>query len=307
MKKKKNNIIPELIRHVAPSCLTLVATLLIFYALFEFSRFDMKIFNLGAQLSTFILFTYILISSFFIRKSENLKMELRRLKESNLELKNRITEEKSQIQEYFLMWIHQMKTPITSVKLLSDSTPNEENFNEIRQNILHIENYSNMALNYLKIINSDADLFITEVDLDDIIRENLRKYSILFIANHIRLNYQPTNQKVITDAKWFGVMFEQILSNSVKYTKNGEISIAFDTEEYFLEIRDTGIGIKKSDIPKIFQRGYSGFNGKLQEKSTGIGLFLVNRISKKLNAEVKIESDLNAGTSCKIYLQKEKG
>lgn len=305
--KQKNNIIGKLVRHIAASVMILVTNLFLFYALFRFGQFNMDFFWLGAEISLFILFVYALLSLFLIKKSRDLKAELEELKRHNLELSNQMAQEKSEIQEYFLMWIHQMKTPITSVKLLSDSNPNEENFNEIRQNILHIENYSNMALNYLKIINSEADLFITEVDLDDIIRENLRKYSILFIANHIRLNYQPTNQKVITDAKWFGVMFEQILSNSVKYTKNGEISIAFDPEEYFLEIGDTGIGIKKSDIPKIFQRGYSGFNGKLQEKSTGIGLFLVDRISKKLNLKIEIDSDLNIGTTCKIHLQKEKG
>lgn len=285
--------------------ITTCVILLVFGVLFKIKKLDFSIYLLGLEISLFFLCVYCLSYLLFIKKDIKLRREIETLQMENLELKNEIKEEKSQLQEYFLLWIHQMKTPITSAKLLAESNPSEENLNSIRQNILHIENYSNMALNYLKIKNPNADLFITQVDLNDIIKENLRKYSILFISNKISLEYQPVEQKVITDAKWFGVMFEQILSNSVKYTKNGKISIAFDKNENALEIKDTGIGIKKSELPKIFERGYSGFNGKLQEKSTGIGLFLVDQISKKLNLKTEIDSELSKGTSFKIFFDKK--
>ena len=294
----------DYLKKILPILLSSSLVLLIFRGIFKLKNFDFSFYILGLELSLFVISIYCLSSLLFVKKNTKLREEIEKLQKENLELKNAIKEEKSQIQEYFLLWIHQMKTPITSVKLLSEARLNQENLNAIRQNILHIENYSNMALNYLKLKNQASDLYITDIDLNEIIRENLRKYSILFISNKITLDYRPIEQRVTTDAKWFGVLFEQVLSNSIKYTKNGMITIGFDKEQNALEIKDTGIGIKKSDLPKIFERGYSGFNGKLQEKSTGIGLFLVDQISKKLNLKLTIDSALSKGTSFKIFFPK---
>ena len=164
-----------------------------------------------------------------------------------------------------------------------------------------IEDYTNMALSYLKMANHNTDMDISLVNLDDIIRPLIKKYAILFISNNIKLEYEKLNVKVITDSKWCMVVIEQLLSNAIKYTKNGIVSISFNEKENYLEIKDNGIGIKDSDLPKIFDKGYSGFNGRQNQKSTGIGLFLVKQILDKLGQKVKLESKLGEGTSVKVY------
>jgi len=158
-----------------------------------------------------------------------------------------------------------------------------------------------MALSYLKMANHNTDMDISLVNLDDIINHLIKKYAILFISNNIKLEYEKLNVKVITDSKWCMVVIEQLLSNAIKYTKNGIVSISFNEKENYLEIKDNGIGIKDSDLPKIFDKGYSGFNGRQNQKSTGIGLFLVKQILDKLGQIVKLESKLDEGTSVKVY------
>ena len=151
------------------------------------------------------------------------------------------------------------------------------------------------------MINHNTDMDISLVNLDDIINPLIKKYAILFISNNIKLEYEKLNVKVITDSKWCMVVIEQLLSNAIKYTKNGIVSISFNEKENYLEIKDNGIGIKDSDLPKIFDKGYSGFNGRQNQKSTGIGLFLVKQILDKLGQKVKLESKLGEGTSVKVY------
>ena len=153
-----------------------------------------------------------------------------------------------------------------------------------------------MAMNYLKLLERTSDMDIYEVDLDIIISSIVKKYSLIFIEKKILLDYTPTNAKVISDAKWLSIMLEQIISNALKYTKSGKISINFDNELLKLSIKDTGIGIPSKDIKKIFDRGYSGFNGRVNEKSSGLGLYMVGRIAQILNIKIEVYSKLNIGS-----------
>lgn len=153
-----------------------------------------------------------------------------------------------------------------------------------------------MALNYLKLINHQRDMDVLPVTLDKILRPIIKKYARLFISNRITLEYESLETTVITDAKWLSMLVEQIVSNAIKYTKNGTVSIYFEETTRSLVIEDTGVGIRAEDIPKIFDKGYSGFNGRLNEKASGIGLYLAREIAKKLSITISVESQIGKGS-----------
>ncbi|ETP69765.1 hypothetical protein G159_05405 [Planococcus glaciei CHR43] len=207
--------------------------------------------------------------------------------------------------DYFTLWLHQIKTPISAISLLNQSSSGKE-ARQISQELLRLEDYTHMALNYVKLEEPGAELDLSQVDLDGVIKKALKKYSILFIYNGIKLEYEPLQMTVLSDEKWLQNLLEQVISNSLKYTPNGKISIYKDSvKEGRLVIEDTGIGIRPEDLPKIFNKGYSGFNGRLYEKSTGLGLFLSRKICERLGYKLDIQSELGKGTKVLIDLSRE--
>ena len=289
------------ISKILPITVTTFFILLIFWVVFLLINLSFESYFLAFEIVLFFYMVYLVFMAFLNKKEENLKTQIQELQETNLNLRNDFLAKEKELQEYFLIWIHQIKTPITAGKLICDSDIENENVKNIKKELIYIEDYTNMALSYLKMANHNTDMDISLVNLDDIIRPLIKKYAILFISNNIKLEYKKLNVKVITDSKWCMVVIEQLLSNAIKYTKNGIVSITFSEKENYLEIKDNGIGIKDSDLPKIFDKGYSGFNGRQNQKSTGIGLFLVKQILDKLGQKVKLESKLGEGTSVKVY------
>lgn len=211
-------------------------------------------------------------------------------------LRNEKIAYQSEVESYFLMWVHQMKTPITASKLLLES-PDEETNSRMRHEILQIDNYTNLALSYLKLMNEKTDMVIMETTIDDLITPLIKRYSIQFIHNNTKLNYERVHHLVLTDAKWASVMIEQILNNALKYARGRQIWIVYDEKNEVLSIKDDGIGINASDLPKIFDKGFSGYNGRLNEKSSGIGLYIVKTIARRINVQISVESVLNEGTT----------
>ena len=250
---------------------------------------------LGIEILGFILFVYLIVHWFHYQKLSDVKDDNERLLNENRNLKSEMLNQKDDLNAYFLMWLHQIKTPMTVSKLLLEK-PDETTNTKLKMQLMYIEQYINMAMNYLKMIDHSTDMDITEVNLDDIIKNLLKKYSLLFIHNHISLEYQSNLTYVISDSQWLTILIEQILSNALKYTENGKIAIQYLEEKHALEIRDTGIGIRSEDIPKIFDRGYSGFNGRMNEKSSGLGLYLARKISERLNIQIEVESKLSKGS-----------
>ena len=250
---------------------------------------------LGIEILGFILFIYLIVHWFQYQKLSDVKDDNERLLNENKNLKSEMLNQKDDLNAYFLMWLHQIKTPMTVSKLLLDK-PDDTTNTKLKMQLMYIEQYINMAMNYLKMIDHSTDMDITEVNLDDIIKNLLKKYSLLFIHNHISLEYQSNLTYVISDSQWLTILIEQILSNALKYTENGKIAIQYLEEKHALEIRDTGIGIRSEDIPKIFDRGYSGFNGRMNEKSSGLGLYLARKISERLNIQIEVESKLSKGS-----------
>lgn len=275
--------------------LIVIIMLLLFRLLFAIGSLDISFYNIGLEVVVFAFVIYIFISFGSYKEEVSLKADNERLTEENKRLIMNIISGRKELKDYFILWVHQIKTPITATKMILESNM-EDKEARIRPQIIYIEQYTDMAINYLKLMNTDTDMDIGVVSLDDIIKSVLKKYSVLFIINHITLNYEPISETVISDAKWLSILIEQIISNALKYTKKGSITISFDKDSYVLLIKDTGIGIRSEDIPKIFDRGYSGLNGRLNEKSSGLGLYLVREIGNRLSTEITVKSEVGNGS-----------
>lgn len=288
----------------------------------------------------------------------------------------------SEMLQYYGMWVHQIKTPIAAVRLLLQTdisefandreNKSEENINatgldteyidtdnkedelekiylgfgelkkELSNELFQIEQYTEMALQYHRVQSETNDFVLEKVKLDKVIRESIRKYAKIFIRKKLAMNYDGTDITVMSDEKWLGFIIEQLLSNAVKYTKSGSITISIgmntlktdalnnvDKEEIkykncenvfdriekrvekeskskiiFVEIADEGIGISAEDIPRVFEKGYTGYNGHENKTSTGIGLYLCKQAADKLGHRLEIESEEKKGTKVRVYLTK---
>lgn len=204
--------------------------------------------------------------------------------------------------DYYSMWIHQIKTPIAAINFLLD---NEEiDVKAFRQELFKIERYVEMVLTYIRLGSETSDYVITSINLDEVVRENIKKYATLFINKKIKLNYVSHETYVISDKKWLGFAFEQLLSNAIKYTKSGgEISINISESE--LVIEDNGIGIYEEDLPRIFEQSFTGLNGRYEKKSSGLGLYLCKKTLDKLQHKIEITSEVNKGTKVIVSFPKK--
>ncbi len=238
---------------------------------------------------------------------------LKRVYHDKAELESDGREFREETADYYGMWAHQIKTPIAALKVLlqSYSLPDkadERTFEFIRgmkSEVFKIEQYVEMALTYLRTADMTADFVFGTYELDDIIRQAVKKYSQIFILNKIKLNYEPVGETVLTDEKWLTFVIEQLLSNALKYTREGSISIytqKVSEEEECLVIEDTGIGILPEDLPRVFEKGFTGYNGRENKKSTGIGLYLCKTIMDKLRHGIWLESEVGKGTKAYIRL-----
>lgn len=211
--------------------------------------------------------------------------------------------EYSEMIDYFTLWTHQIKTPIAAINILMQ-TKEFSNEKDVTEQLFKIEQYVDMALQYLRMGSMSNDLLIQSCNLDSIVKKAIKKFSKLFIRKRITLDYQKIDCTVLTDEKWLQFVIEQVISNALKYTKTGKISIYMDEKlTKTLIIEDTGIGIEPEDLPRVFEKGFTGYNGRENKKSTGIGLFLCKQVLSKLSHKICIESELGIGTKVKIGLE----
>ena len=220
----------------------------------------------------------------------------------------------SQMRDYYSMWVHQIKTPISAMKLLLEAEREElgqlmcddeqsqcllsDNMDSFEDELFRIEEYVSMALQYQRVSSTENDFVLEKVSVDGVIRDTIKKYAKIMIRRHIGINYSGTGQKVYTDGKWLAFMLEQILSNAIKYTPHGVVTIetAEEKDRFFITIKDTGIGIKAEDLPRVFEKGYTGYNGHADKKATGIGLYLCRQMADKLGHTIRMESEIGKGT-----------
>lgn len=289
----------KFINEIKNEIIIAIGILILFLVIFFVFSLPMEAFFLGAAIVLFILIIYWVIQFMNFKEKLRLKTQVDQLEDQLETMRREQIEYKNEIEAYFLTWVHQIKTPITSSKLLLEQN-HEDTVNRVRQEILQIDNYTNLALSYLKLINQQTDMVLMKVSIDDLIRTLIKKYSIQFIQNHTKVHYEKVTDEVLTDAKWASIMIEQILNNALKYARGKDIWIDFDSQQNQLKIADNGIGISQADKPKIFDRGYSGYNGRLNDKSSGIGLFIVKQIANRLQHKVEVESELNEGATFTI-------
>lgn len=225
-----------------------------------------------------------------------------RFKQQTDDAVSALKNERQEAFDYYTTWVHQIKTPISAMKMILENDDTKEH-RELLLELFRIEQYVEMALQYLRLGSESSDYVFKEYDLDLIIKQAIHKFAPQFIAKKIRLHYSPASVRVLTDEKWLLFIIEQILSNSLKYTQTGSISISV-SEEKILTIADTGIGIAPEDLPRIFDKGYTGYNGRLYKKSTGLGLYLCRMASDRLSHKISITSSPGAGTSVSLALEK---
>lgn len=205
--------------------------------------------------------------------------------------------------DYYTMWAHQIKTPIASMSLRLQQDDSALS-RELNSDLLRIEQYADMVLAFLRLDSYSTDYVIKIYPIDAIIKQAVKKYASEFILRRLKLNYTPTDIKVVTDEKWLSFVIEQVLSNALKYTPTGGIAIYMEGKTT-LCIRDTGIGIAPEDLPRIFDNGYTGMNGRENKKASGIGLYLCRRICSNLGHTITAESSKD-GTVIKIDMTQKR-
>ena len=224
-----------------------------------------------------------------------------KLEERESELYQKKSEAQSKLTDlldYYTLWVHQIKTPIAASRLLVAEVSDREVKQQLEQEIFKIDSYTNLVLQYLRLESFHDDLVFEKVQVEDLVKEMVRKYALFFIQKGLTVNLHDLDKTIVTDKKWLLVVIEQILSNSLKYTKEGGLEIYMEDQD--LCIKDTGIGIKNSDVLRVFERGFSGYNGRLTQQSSGLGLYLSKKISEELGHQIRIESEVGIGTTVRI-------
>ena len=226
---------------------------------------------------------------------EKLYEELEKLAQEN-------RQKNTDMVDYYSMWVHQIKTPIAAMNFLLDNEEVDQKI--LQQELFKIERYVEMVLTYIRLDSISSDYVITKINLDEVVKDSVKKYATIFINKKIKLNYVSHETMVISDKKWLSFAFEQILGNSVKYSSNGG-EITIETCENKLVIEDNGMGIKEEDLPRIFEKGFTGFNGRYEKKSSGLGLYLCKKTLDKLGHHIEISSKVGKGTRIEITFPKE--
>ncbi|MGO3732701.1 MAG: sensor histidine kinase [Vagococcus sp.] len=224
---------------------------------------------------------------------------VKKISKDNQALSHELMTEQQKLIDYYGMWSHQIKTPLAALQVLIDTQPNETSY--MKNEIATIDGYLSMMLHYLKMTNIEEDLVLKTVDIYQVVKQIIRKYALFFIQKDLRVDMTPFTKYVVTDEKWLSFILEQLIFNSIKYTNSGVITIYL--KEDALVIQDTGIGILAQDLPRIFESGYTGFNGRENKKATGLGLHMSQEIAKTLGVTIGIESELSVGTTVTLTFE----
>lgn len=217
------------------------------------------------------------------------------VREELIQLETGMTARYQDMMDYYGVWVHQIKTPIASMRLTlqGEDSPLAR---RLLGDLFRIEQYVDMVLTYLRLDSDSSDYVFREQDVDWMIRQTVKKFSREFIERRIALQYQPVNRTIVTDEKWFTFVLEQLLSNALKYTREGYVKISLHGENT-LCVEDSGIGIAPEDLPRIFEKGYTGYNGRADKRASGLGLYLCKRICGNLGLELQAHSEVGRGTT----------
>ena len=245
------------------------------------------------------------------KREENLAYYklLKRANKSMLENVTDVKNTQKEYKEYIESWVNEIKIPITSAKLLCENNKSEIT-NKIDEEIEEINNYVEQALFYARLDQVSNDFMIRKIKLADVIKNVLSRNKKIMIQNNMKVELKNTDVSAYSDEKWLEFILNQIIINSIKYKKEQNATIIIETtenkENVKLKIKDNGIGIKKSEIDRIFDKGFTGTNGRNQKKSTGIGLYLCKRLCEEIGMNLKAESIENEYTEMIITIPRNK-
>ena len=205
--------------------------------------------------------------------------------------------------EYYTLWAHQIKTPIAAMRL---TLQNEDSplARRLTAELGRVERYVEMVMAYLRLDGAGTDYVLRETELDPLLRAAVKKFSGEFIQRRLALDLQPTGLRVLTDEKWLSFVLEQLLSNALKYTPSGTISLYAEAPA-LLCIADTGIGIAPEDLPRVFEPGFTGLNGREDKRASGLGLYLCRRVCRNLGHGISIASEPGKGTTVRLDLSRK--
>lgn len=217
------------------------------------------------------------------------------LNEMNMR-QSEVTNHYHELKDMLTLWLHEIKLPISSLTLMIDNDEDDKSL--IKGELTRIEQYSEMVMMLLKYESSSNDFLFEKVDLNQLILKSIKRFKYNFISKKLTINYENSTCYTITDRKHLQFILDQILSNAIKYTNSGGIKIIVLDDS--VEIIDSGIGIAESDLPRIFEKNYSGINGHQLNQSSGMGLYLCKKISEMIDVDLKLESQVGVGTRVKI-------
>ena len=234
---------------------------------------------------------------------------LKKANKSMLENISIIKQQQKDYKEYIESWVHEIKIPITSVKLLCENNKSDITA-KIDEEIEEVNNFVEQALFYARMDQVSNDFMIKNINLNNVIRNVLARNKKIMIQNNMKVELNNVNTNCYTDEKWLEFIVNQIIQNAIKYRKernaNIVITISENKENVILNIKDNGIGIKTSEIDRIFDKGFTGTNGRNQKKSTGIGLYLCKRLCQEIGLEIEANSKENEFTEIKIIIPRNK-
>lgn len=224
-----------------------------------------------------------------------------------IRLKQKLSEKESEEKDYYTLWVHQIKTPIAAMRLMLQNMDKSERTFQLSSELYKIEQYAGMALQYVRLNERSSDLEIKECNVYELVKQIIKQNKNTFIEKKLSIDFTEFSCATITDEKWLSFIVEQILSNSLKYTKQGGISVKCHEKQnaYVLSFRDTGIGIRESDLPRIFEKGFTGYNGHMDKRSTGIGLYLCKKSADMLGITIQVSSVLHEGTTVSLTIMKD--
>lgn len=301
--------IDNFIKIYIPVVILVLYFIAIMYEYSEKKSFYNKLQNILDELNEKYLITEIIQSPSFI-EGKILKNLLEQIDKSMLENVNKYKDLTEDYKEYIELWIHEIKLPIAASKMVIENNKNTVT-KSIDEELDKVENYTEQALYYARSNTVEKDYYIKKCYLKDIVNESIKKNKSILIQEKITMNIHDLNLEVYTDNKWIVFILNQIIQNSVKYKKQEytteiQIYAKQKKENVILYIKDNGIGIKKGEISRIFEKGFTGTNGRLQnKKSTGIGLYLCKKLCDKLGIAIEIDSTENEGTEIKLVFPQD--
>ena len=275
---------------------------------FKRKKFYNNLLNMLEELDEKYLITEIIKTPNFL-EGQIFKNSLEQIDKSMLENVNKYKYMTEDYKEYIELWIHEIKIPISASKMVIENNKNAIT-KSIDEELDKVENYIEQALFYARSNTVEKDYYIRKVFLKEIINESIKKNKSSLIQEKISIDIHDLEIEVNTDNKWIVFILNQIIQNSIKYRKkeNSVIEIYANQgkENVILYIKDNGIGIKQGEITRVFEKGFTGTNGRLSnKKSTGIGLYLCKKLCNKLGIGIELNSVQNEGTEVKLVFPKD--